>query len=144
MRCVARLLAIAPALVAAGCFPYHQTYRPAIAGVVVDRARRPVPGAEVVACTTDGWEAAVGCPRRGEAWTGPDGRFQLAAVRELEWCCFGEAPLPKTLVTACANDDSRRRLVAPPSGLGAGGDLILEVAPPEHPTSADCTPLPGR
>ena len=149
MRRAARLLAMLPALTAAGCFPYHETYRPALTGVVLDSAQHPVPGAQVVACTVDNWAGWPdgACPRRGATTTGPDGRFQLPAVREVEWCCLGEAPLPLTRVAACARDAAGRPLVTPTADFPAPpppGDLRLEVAAPQHPVPPDCLPGPAR
>lgn len=116
---------------AAGCFPYRQAYRSALEGVVVDPAQRPVPGAVVVACSSDGWEPDAGCPRRAEVETDVAGHFAIAALTEWTWCCFGEAPRPKTTIGVCARDQASQRLEAPPTVVngGAPAELRIVLAP---------------
>jgi len=131
---------VGPALAGlTGCFPYHQTWRPALRGIVVDQAHRPVPGAQVVSCTFDHWESHEGCPRKAETYAGGDGRYALPELKALEWCCFGEAPGPTTLLTACAKADDGRALRAPSTGAKTE-DQQIEVKPPEHPYSGECAP----
>ncbi len=128
----ARLLAVALlAGGAAGCFPYRQAYRSALEGVVVDPAQHPVPGAAVVTCSSDGWETDAGCPRRAEVETDVAGRFDIPALREWTWCCFGEAPRPKTTIGVCARDQAGQRLEAPPAVVngGAPGGLRIVLVP---------------
>ena len=119
----------------AGCFRHQQAYRGAFTGRVVDHSGRPVPGATVVVCTTDGWHPFTGCPRRAEAWTDPDGRFQFSPIKEPEWCCLGEAPRPTTHLTACAHDGTGRFLLASSVLVDATGSTEPRVAvtPPDHP-----------
>src|SRR5688572_7452926 len=88
--------------VLAGCFPYREDYRPKVSGVVVGADGGPVANARVEACSASKWQGLrEGCPREAEATTDAAGRFSLPGLREWEWCCFGEAPLPFTLISAC-------------------------------------------
>lgn len=90
---------------AGGCFPYGEPYRPEVNGRVVDLDDAPIPGARVEACSENGWTGLQGgCPRRVTTTTAADGRFHFDRKKEVEWCCFGEAPLPFTLVSVCAPD----------------------------------------
>ena len=118
-----------------GCFPYSQKYRGAFTGKVVDKTGHPVSGATVVACTTNGWQPFTGCPRRAEAWTDFEGRFQFSPVKEREWCCLGESPRPTTHLTVCAKDGMGRFLLASSVPVDASGatEPKVSVTPPEHP-----------
>jgi hypothetical protein len=147
MRTLRAALWLAPVSVAAaggpaGCFPYRQAYRPEVSGMVVDRELRPVAGAEVVACTSDGWESARVCRRRAEARTGADGRFSLPPHTEWDWCCFGEAPRPRTDLTACARDAAGQWLQAPPSVIAGAPttDQRLQLAPVGPAAPPTCQP----
>ena len=134
-------MGVSVALAAApGCFPYAQTYRPALRGVIVDQAQHPVPGAQVVTCTAERWAGLSGCPRFAETYAGSDGRYALPELKEMEWCCFGEAPRPMTIITACAKSEDGRVIRAPSVAATGGEDQRLEVRPPEHPYPPTCMP----
>ena len=51
-------------LFATSCFPYRETYRPAMTGVVSDSSGAPVAGAQVLSCSETHWQQMSGCPRR--------------------------------------------------------------------------------
>ncbi len=88
-----------------GCFPYRELYRPDVSGRVVDEAGAPVAGAEVRTCSYSRWNRPkVDCPRSASSLTDADGGFSFPALREWEWCCLGEAPLPMTELYVCAPD----------------------------------------
>lgn len=96
-------------LLLSGCFPYRELYRPDVSGRVLDDHGAPVAGLEVRACSYTRWARPDGrrsadCPRFAAATTDADGGFFFPAVKEWEWCCLGEAPLPMTEVFACAAD----------------------------------------
>jgi hypothetical protein len=93
------------ALLGVGCFPYRQTYRPAMAGVVVGEGGRPEPDAEVLVCTTTHWrELSQPCLYHQRTRSDAAGGFAVTEHREWEWCCLGEAPLPYSIVFGCARD----------------------------------------
>ena len=92
------------AIALAGCFPYRETYRPMISGRVVDEKGAPLPAVSVEACSDGSWSDLKGCPRRGTATTAMDGTFEFKSVKETDMCCFGEAPLPRTIVSVCLPD----------------------------------------
>jgi hypothetical protein len=96
---------------ALGCYPHSQAYRGAFSGKIVDGAGRPISGATVVVCTSDGPESFDGCPHRAEAWSDLEGRFQFSPLKEKVWS-IGESPLPPTHLTACARDGMGRLLEA--------------------------------
>lgn len=102
------LRALASLLVATavtGCFPYKETYRPAIDGRVVDAKGDPVAGAPVETCSASRWVGlADGCPRKATTVSAADGSFSVPELKEGEWCCLGEAPLPFTVVSVCMPD----------------------------------------
>jgi hypothetical protein len=128
---VMRVMAL---LLLSGCFPYRELYRPDVSGRVLDETGAAVPGLEVRACSYSRWARPpsagaqrtansagrgagvtqsprelddgrnVDCPRFAAATTDADGGFFFAAVKEWEWCCLGEAPLPMTEVFACSAD----------------------------------------
>jgi hypothetical protein len=126
----------------AGCYPHSQAYRGAFSGEIVDPDGRPVPGATVIVCTADQAEASEGCRRRAEAWTDPEGRFQFSPVKEREWCCFGESPLPPTHLTVCARDATGRFLQASSVTVDASGatEPRISVAPSRDPSAQSaCT-----
>lgn len=93
-------------LVLVGCFPYRELYRPDVRGTVVDGAGAPVKGVAVTSCAYSRWSTPPPgtCPRQAETVTDADGGFAFGALREWEWCCLGEAPLPRTEVFTCARD----------------------------------------
>ncbi len=124
---------------AAGC-RYPQAYRGAFSGRIVDHSGHPVPGATVVVCTTDGAEPFTGCPRRAEAWTDPEGRFQFSPVKEKAW---GE-PHPTTHLTACARDGMGRFLLASSVEVDASGatEPQVKVSPPDHPATRNACVTP--
>jgi len=90
-----------------GCFPYRQVYRPQSHGVVLNTNGTPAAGERVIACSESKW---IGfqqtCARKGTAVTDNQGRFAFPELREWDWCCLGEAPLPLTVVLTCGNDGS--------------------------------------
>jgi hypothetical protein len=129
---VAPILLALVAAFASGCFPYRHSYRHAMTGVVVDANQKPVVGATVVVCTTDGWDTLRGCPRRAETRSSDNGGFWLpAAVTEWDWCCLGEAPLPKSFLTSCAWDNDGQLMTAPTAPVNDSPDTYqrLRVAP---------------
>jgi hypothetical protein len=87
-----------------GCFPYRETYRPAMTGIVRNLGGDPVAGAQVLSCSETHWQTMSGCPRRATMRTGADGAFHFDRYTEWDWCCLGEAPLPHTVVVACTHD----------------------------------------
>lgn len=88
-----------------GCFPYRETYRPMITGVVVDETGAPVAGAPVETCSETRWLGIHGdCPRRFTTVTAADGTFAVPPTKEVDWCCLGEAPTPITIVSVCLAD----------------------------------------
>ena len=89
-------------LFASGCFPYRETYRPEIDGVVVDDKGAPVPNVKIVACSATHWNPK--CRHHGNTVSSSEGRFHFSAIKEWDWCCLGEAPLPYTVFAACAGD----------------------------------------
>jgi hypothetical protein len=110
MRAAQLATTFAVAAFFAGCFPYLQTWRPALRGTVVDNASHPVASVRVETCTASHWEdSTTTCKRPGHAEADADGRFALEKSSAWDWCCLGEAPRPETLVIAC----------------GAGGDVFL-------------------
>jgi hypothetical protein len=122
-----------------GC-RHPQSYRGAFAGRIVDRNGHPVPGATVVVCTTDGSEPFTGCPRRAEAWTDPEGRFQFSPVKEKVW---GEVR-PTTRLTACGRDGMGRFLLASSVEVDASGatEPQVPVAPPDRPATRNACVSP--
>ena len=127
----------------AGCFRHTRSYyRGAFAGRIVDGSGHPVPGATVVVCTTDGTQPATGCPRRAEAWTDPEGRFQFAPVKVMEWR-MGDAR-PTTRLTACGRDGYGRFLLASSVIVDASGatEPQIEIVPPDHAASSNACVSP--
>ena len=127
---------IAPA---AGC-RHTQSYRGAFTGRIVDGSGHPVPGATVVVCTTDGAQPFTGCPRRAEAWTDPEGRFQFSPIKEETW---GDAR-PTTHLTACAKDGRGQFLLASAVEVDATGatEPQVSVAPPDRPATRNACVSP--
>jgi hypothetical protein len=136
---VAPLLLIA----LAGCYPHSQAYRGAFSGRIVDANGQPVVGATVVVCTSDS-KSFDGCPRRADAWTDADGRFQFWPVKEKSWCCFGAAPLPATHLTACAHDRMGRFLLASSVVVDTSGatEPQISVAPSRSTSVQDACAAP--
>ena len=113
----------------AGCYPHSQAYRGAFSGQIVDDADgRPVPGATVIVCRAEQAKVSEDCPHRAEAWTDPEGRFSSRQSRRRQWCCFGEAPLPPTHLTACARDATGRFLQASSVTIDASGATEPRIA----------------
>ena len=106
----------------AGCFPYRELYRPDIDGAVVDRDSRPVAGVEVKTCSYSRWQRpTIDCPRQASSTTDLDGGFHFDRLKEWEWCCLGEAPMPQTEVFVCTPDGGAGATVA------SGGKLVLQL-----------------
>ena len=141
-----RWLALALPALSSGClFPYRVVYRPKVAGVVDDGAGRPVAGVNVVACSASHFADLQrdGCKFSAAAVTGADGRFAFESARGWEWFELlpHEAPLPFTLVSACAPDGRvggvkldpglRRAAAADPAG-GARGARTAHGRFPVH------------
>jgi hypothetical protein len=99
MRCCVLLLL-------AACFPYRELYRPDVRGTVVNSTGAPVGGVPVTACSYTRWSSPPpgSCPREANTVTDIDGGFAFPELNEWEWCCLGEAPMPRTEVFACALD----------------------------------------
>jgi hypothetical protein len=115
---VARVTLVAA--LGSGCIAYPVTYRPICSGEVVDTMARPVPGARVRACSSTRWAGLrEGCLLSAWTLTGPDGRFSFdrATQWEITTPIPHEAPLPFTLLVACA-----------PGGL-TGGAKVVPSAP---------------
>jgi|GEM_PF-5434043 len=104
-----------------------------MSGVVVDPNGQPVKGAMVLACTINGrtGESFNKCPRLAKTRTDSAGRFQFGRYAEWEWCCLGEAPLPLTVLAACAYDARGEFLAAPEKNvdLPASTESRIELAP---------------
>jgi len=112
------------------CFPYRETYRPMITGVVIDEAGAPVAGAPVETCSETRWVPLKGdCPRRFTTVTAADGSFAVPLIKEVDWCCLGEAPTPITIVSVCLPDG---RL----GGASADGSRELNLRIPVSPVGA--------
>jgi hypothetical protein len=105
MRCRAGGLFAAFLLTATGCFPYRETYRPAMTGVVL-RDGAAVPGAAVVSCSGSHWYRMPGCLRRAIARSDATGRFSFERLTAWEWRWLGdsEGPQPLTEIAACVED----------------------------------------
>ena len=133
-------LSVAPL---AGCVRHNQSYRGAFSGRIVDPNGHPVPGATVVVCTADRPNAFAGCPRRAEAWTDPEGRFQFSPVKERAWG-LGDGARPTTRLTACARDGMGRYLLASGVEVDASGatEPQIPVTPPDHPNSRNACVSP--
>ncbi len=91
-------------LFCAGCFPYRETYRPAIDGVVVDGAGKAAANLRVESCSATHWNSK--CRYHASTTTDGEGRFHFTQIKEWDWCCLGEAPMPYTVFAACAADGS--------------------------------------
>lgn len=112
-------------LSAVGCC--HESFRAAVAGTVVDRNRRPVAGAEVVVCTSEGGESLRGCPRRSSVFTGADGRFVIAALPP-EPCPPGDVIIfARTSLTVCALDRDGRFVWAPTASINANSSTERQI-----------------
>jgi hypothetical protein len=140
----ARLVAVlvtATVGLSAGCVR-HTRYRGAFSGRIVDGSGHPVPGATVVVCTTDGTQRVSGCPRRADAWTDPEGRFQFAPVKVSERRVSD--PEPTTRLTACGRDGHGRFLLASSVIVDASGatEPQVSVTPPDHPASRNACVSP--
>lgn len=132
--------AVAPST---GCVQHSRSYyRGAFGGRIVDGSGHPVPGATVVVCTSDSPKPAAGCPRRAEAWTDPEGRFQFAPVKVTEWR-LGD-PQPTTRLTACGRDGYGRFLLASSVIVDASGatEPQVSIVPPDHPASRNACVSP--
>jgi hypothetical protein len=88
-------------LLLCACFPYRETYRPAVDGVVVDGDGAPAAAVRIEACSRTHWSPE--CKFRGRATADALGRFHFSAIKKWDWCCFGEAPLPSTTFAACGD-----------------------------------------
>jgi len=118
----------------AGCFPYRETYRPVVDGVVVDAEGRPQRDLRVEACSATHWNHA--CRYRASTTTSADGRFHLDEKREWDWCCLGEAPLPYTVIAACSPDG--RIAEGRVSGRSAEARMVLTTTPSEDFAKKTC------
>jgi hypothetical protein len=98
-----------------GCFPYRETYRHAIDGVVVNEAGAPLAKVRVESCSATHWDHH--CKYRGNTTTDGSGRFHFGVIKEWDWCCWGEAPLPYTVYAACAPEGGvlRGKILKPDS-----------------------------
>jgi hypothetical protein len=119
------------------CYPHTQAYRGAFSGKIVDPRGNAVSGATVVACTTEGSRSFDGCPHRAEAWSDLEGHFQFSPLKERQWCCFGESPLPPTHLTVCGHDALGRLLLASSIQVDASGATEPRIlVAPQHDLSA--------
>jgi len=137
-----RLLVLA-LVSATGCC--HQSFRGALNGTVVDRAQRPVPGAQVVVCTSNGGESLFSCPRRADAYTGADGRFSLPPLAP-EPCPPGDViSVQETSITVCASDADGNFVWAPTTMIHGdrSADQRIEVGPAEKRSSQRACDEPG-
>jgi len=120
-----RLVTSGLLLAGVGCC--HESLRDAVAGTVVDRNGKPVAGAEVVVCTSEGRESLRGCPRRSTAFTGADGRFSIAALPP-EPCPPGDVIIfPRTSLTVCALDGDGRFVWAQTAGINANSSTERQI-----------------
>ena len=126
----------------AGCVR-HTRYRGAFSGRIVDGSGHPVPGATVVVCTSDDTQRVAGCPRRAEAWTDLEGRFQFAPVKVSERR-LADPQQPTTRLTACGRDGYGRFLLASSVVVDASGATEPEVSivPPDHPATRNACVSP--
>ena len=113
-------------LLLCACFPYRETWRPAVDGVVVDGTGTPAPSVRIVACTQTHWSPE--CKFRGGTTTDANGRFHFSVVKQWDWCCLGEAPRPSTTFAACAE--------------GRGGLAFVDYRTPSQPLSLVLLPGP--
>jgi len=102
VRFPAACAALAVLALTTACFPYREQYRPEIKGLVSNGQGTVV---TVKTCSSSKWTGlSMGCQRSETVRVGEDGRFHVRRHREWEWCCTGEAPMPFTLIMACAWD----------------------------------------
>jgi hypothetical protein len=126
-----RLAGLAAAcLLGTGCFPYRVTYRPAFGGSVESGDGHPVGGVRVTACSASHFVnlEREGCAFTAVATSGADGRFRFAHQGAWEWFypLPHEAPLPFTLVSACASDGQMGGAEVDPEDF-ADGDVHVTL-----------------
>jgi len=115
-----------------GCFPYRQQYRPKVAGIVTDVTGTALQ-ATVVSCSMTRWSGlSAGCQRKSVETTDAKGAFAFKELKEWDWCCLGEAPMPFTIIVACARDGGVG--VTRVGGEGKGGSVEVKVS--SQPVSA--------
>jgi hypothetical protein len=109
-----------------GCFPYRQQYRPKVAGTVTDLEGAAVE-ATVVSCSMSKWSGlSAGCQRKSIETTDAGGAFAFKELKEWDWCCLGEAPMPFTIIVACAPGVGVG--VTRVGGEGQGGSVEVKVS----------------
>jgi hypothetical protein len=124
-------VSILGALQAFACFPYRQTYRPQSSGVVLHADGTPAPNERVIACSESRWIGlGRGCARKESTTTDFEGRFQFDMVREWEWCCMGEAPLPLSVFLACGRDGTMAGAILSESDSEEASKLRLVLGEP--------------
>lgn len=117
--------AVAALVFLSACFPYREQYRPEIKGLVSNSRGTVV---YVKTCSSTRWSGlSKGCQRSETVRVDEDGRFHVRRLREWEWCCTGEAPMPFTLIMACGWDG--RMAFTRIGGGGPAKDVSLTLEP---------------
>jgi len=114
------------------CIPVRDTWRPALAGALLDDRGAPLTGEAIHACSVSHWQGFTGaCTVDDATVTGDGGAFAFDAAKRwghLDCVLPGEAPLPETLVYACTPSGPAAQLV--------NGDRVV-LRPSRRPDARD-------